>query len=69
MPQTVEVPAKLFKKFLRAGEALSDLHEAFEEYLITTNPRLLRRLRRSRRDELAGKTRPFEELKRELHLE
>lgn len=69
MPQTIQVPAKLFQKFLRAGEALSDLHDSFEDYLIATNPRLLRKLRRSRREQLAGKTRPFDELKRELHLD
>ena len=64
MAQTVQVPAELYKKLLRASETLSDLHDAFEDYLISTNPALLKKLRRARRDHVAGKTRPFQELKR-----
>ncbi len=68
MSQTIQVPTELFQKFLRAGEALSEFHDTFEDYLITTNPALLRKLRRSRRDHLAGKTRSFDDLKREMKL-
>jgi hypothetical protein len=64
--KTVEIPSTLFAKFLRAGEALSDLHEDFENYLISTNPALLRKLHKARREHLGGRTRPFDELKREL---
>ncbi len=68
MADTVQVPAELFQKLVRATEALGDLHEAFEDYLISTNPALLRKLRKARRQHLAGKTRPFEELKRTLNI-
>lgn len=64
MGQTVEVPAELLNKFLRAGEVLDELHDAFEDFLILRNPTLLRRLRRARREQLSGKTRPWEEFKR-----
>ena len=63
------VPVELVKKLKRAEKAFDDLHDAFEDYLISTNPGLLKKLRRSRRDQLAGRTRPFEDLKRELDLE
>ncbi len=59
MAETIPIPAELFKRFIRAGEALGDLHHAFEDYLISANPALLRKLRKARREELAGKARPF----------
>ncbi len=64
MGQTIEVPAELFSKFLRASEALDELHDAFEDFLILHNPGLLRRLRKARREQLAGKTRSWDEFKR-----
>jgi hypothetical protein len=66
MGQTVEVPAELFNKFLRASEALDDLHDAFEDFLILHNPGLLRRLRKARREQLSGKTRSWEEFKQDF---
>ncbi len=66
MGQTVEVPAKLFNKFLRASEALDELHDAFEDFLILHNPALLRRLRKARREQLSGKTRSWEEFKQDF---
>ncbi len=68
MPETIQVPARLFKRFLRAGEALNELHEAFEDYLISTSPTLLRKLRRARRQHIAGKTRPLGDLRREMNV-
>jgi len=68
MPETIQVPTGLFRKFLRAGEALSELHEALEDYLISANPTLVRKLRIARRDHLSGKTRPMGDLRCELNL-
>jgi len=65
MGQVVRVPAELFKKFLRVSQALDEFHDAFEDFLIVNNPVLLRRLRKARREQLAGKTRPWEEFKQE----
>jgi hypothetical protein len=66
--QTIQVPAELLKKILLAGEALDDLHDAFEDYLIATNPALIKKLRKARKEHRFGKARPFDELKRELNL-
>ena len=66
MGQTVEVPVDLYNKWLRAGEALDEWHDAFEDFLILHNPALLRRLRKARQEQLSGKTRPWEEFKRDL---
>ncbi len=68
MRQSVEIPVQLLKKLLQTGEALDDFHNAFEDYLISINSPLLRKLRKARREHLAGKTRPFAELKREFGL-
>ncbi|HEV2382603.1 MAG TPA: hypothetical protein VG206_22780 [Terriglobia bacterium] len=68
MPQTALPPAELFQKFIRAEEAIEDLRDAFEDYLIAQNPRLLRKLRKARREDLSDKTRPFSEFVRELGL-
>jgi len=59
MGQTVEVPREILRKFARASEAFDELHDAFEDYLITRNRKLLRELRKARQEHLAGKTRPF----------
>lgn len=67
MGQTVEVPTEILRKFARATEALDELQDAFEDFLISQNPRLLREIRKARREHLAGKTRPFEEFIAELN--
>lgn len=66
MGQTVEVPTEVFNKFLRATRALDDLRDAMEDFFIANNPAMLRKLRRARREDSAGKTRPFEEFLREV---
>ena len=65
MGQTVEVPTEVLNKFLRATRALDDFRDAMEDFFIANNPALLRKLRRARREDQAGKTRPFEEFLRE----
>jgi hypothetical protein len=61
MGHTIEVPTEVLRKFARASEALDEFHDAFEDFLISQNPKLLRELRRARREHLQGKTRPFAE--------
>lgn len=65
MGETVEVPTELLNKFLRASRALDDFRDAMEDFFIANNPVMLRKLRRARREDLTGKTRPFEEFLRE----
>jgi len=66
MGQTVEIPVDLYNKWLRAGEAMDEWRDAFEDFLIVNNPALVRTLRKARREHLAGKTRPWEEFKRDF---
>jgi hypothetical protein len=66
MGQTVQVPPELVEKFEHATEAFDELQDAFEDFLIVHNPAILRRLRKARREQLAGKTRSWEEFKRDL---
>jgi hypothetical protein len=67
MANTIEIPTQLFVKFVRATEAIGNLQEAFEDFLISQNPAILRSLRKARREHLSGNTRPFEEFKRRLN--
>jgi hypothetical protein len=66
MSQTVEVPTEILNKFLRATRALDDFRDAMEDFFIANDSALLRKLRKARREHLAGKTRPFEQFLREL---
>lgn len=66
MGQTVEIPVDLYNKWLRAGEALDEFHNSFEDFLILHNPTLLRELRTARREHLSGKTRSWEDFKRDF---
>ncbi|HMD83979.1 MAG TPA: hypothetical protein VKO18_04665 [Terriglobia bacterium] len=65
MGQTIEIPVDLYNKWLRAGEALDDWRDAFEDFLIVNNSSLLRRLRKARQEHLSGKARSWEEFKRD----
>ncbi len=66
MGQTVEVPTEIFTKFMRATRALDEFRDAMDDFFIAHNPSLLRKLRGARREDLAGKTRPFDEFVKEL---
>ena len=66
MGQTVEIPVDLYNKWLRAGEAMDDWRDAFEDFLIVNNPTLLRRLRKGRQEQLSGKARSWDEFKRDF---
>jgi hypothetical protein len=67
MGQTVQVPPELVEKFEHATEAFDELQDAFEDFLIVHNPAILRRLRKARREQLAGKTRPVAEFIAEVN--
>ncbi len=67
MAQAVQVPTELVRRFVDASEAFDELQDAFEDFLIAHNPKLLRELRKARREHLAGKTRPFAEFEKELN--
>jgi len=43
-----------------------DRDDAFEDFLIVHNRALLRRLLKARKEQLSGKTRPWEEFKRKF---
>ena len=68
MRQSVEIPVQLFKKLVQASEVSTICNNAFEDYLISINSLLLRKLRKARPEHLAGKTRPSVDLKHEFEL-
>ena len=66
MAETVQVPAELFRRFVDATGAYDELCDALEDFLIWHNPALLRRFRKARRERLSGKTRSWEEVKKDI---
>lgn len=66
MPKTIEVPASLIKKISKATHAFHELEDELEDFLLLSDSEFLAKMRRSRKNHLAGKTRPLESLKQEL---
>lgn len=66
MPKTIEVPASLIKKISKATHAFHELEDELEDFLLLSDSEFIEKMRRSRRDHLSGKTRPLENLKKEL---
>lgn len=66
MPKTIEVPASLIKKLSKATRAFQEMEDELEDFLLLSDPVFLAKMHRSRTDHLSGKTRPLEELKKEL---
>jgi hypothetical protein len=69
MPKTIEVPTSLIKKLSKATHAFHELEDELEDFLLLSDPEFLAKMRRSRADHLAGKTRSIDELKKELCIE
>ena len=68
MSQTLQIPSHLVKRLAEVCFEFEDLHDELEDFLISRNPRLMRKLRKARREDLAGKTRPYDQLASELGL-
>ncbi len=66
MPKTIEVPVSLIKKLSKATHAFHELEDELEDFLLLSDPEFLAKMRRSRANHLAGKTRSIDELKKEL---
>lgn len=56
---TITLPTRVIEQVLQTSEDLILLHDELEDYLITHQPSLLKKLRKARREHLAGRTRPF----------
>ena len=69
MAKTIEVPASLIKKLSKATHAFQELEDELEDFFLLSDPEFLAKMRCSRADHLAGKTRSIDELKKELCIE
>lgn len=69
MPKTIEVPVSVIKKLSKAAHAFQELEDEVEDFLLLSDPEFLAKMRQSRADHLAGKTRSIDELKKELCIE
>ena len=62
MGETVEIPVALLSRMAEASEAMRELEEELEDYLISQDTELLSRLERARQQQRGGVMRPFAEL-------
>ena len=59
--ETITFPVSVFET--------ADTKEDLEDWLLSQNPEFIRRMRRARKDDLLGKGKSWESLKRELCIE
>ena len=59
MNDTVILPRRVVEQVLHASEAFVLLQDELEDYLLARQSPLIKKLRRARREHLAGKTKPF----------
>jgi len=69
MSKTIEVPVTLIKKLSKATRAFQELEDELEDFLLLSDPEFLAKMRHSRANHLAGKTRSVDNLKNELCIE
>jgi len=65
MPRMISVPETLLKKISKAGKAFQELEDELEDYLLTSDPTFIEKMRRSRKAHIEGNVRPFSQLKSE----
>lgn len=72
MPKAItespQIPGRLLRRLAEVCADVEQLHGELEDFLLSRNPKLLRKLRKARHDDLTGKTRSYDELTRDLGL-
>lgn len=72
MPKAIiespQIPGRLLRRLAEVCVNVEQLYGELEDFLLSRNPKLLRKLRKARREDLTGKTRPYDELARDLGL-
>lgn len=63
MPKMISVPETLIEKISKAGKAFQELEDELEDYLLTSDPAFIEKMRRSRKSHVEGNVRPFSVLK------
>ncbi len=68
MSETQQLPSQLVRRLAEVCADLEELHDELEDFLISRNRHLLRKLRTARREDAAGRARSYDELAGELGL-
>lgn len=69
MTKTVQVPETLLKKLSNAVQAFSELEDELEDFLFSSDPEFLEKMRRAQVSHRSGATRSLDDLKQELCIE
>lgn len=66
MPKTIEMPVSVLEKMSLAAKAFEELEDEIEDFLLSKDPKFLKKMRRARKDHLSGRIRPLNSLKKDL---
>jgi hypothetical protein len=69
MPKMITVPESLLEKFSKVADAFMELEDELEDFLLTSDPEFLSRMRQARASHLTGATRPLSEFKKDLCID
>ena len=69
MEKTINIPVSLLKKMSKATQALQEFEDELEDFLLISDPQFLVKMRRARKDHIAGSIRSLNDLKKELCIE
>lgn len=69
MPKTIEMPVSLLEKMSKVTKAFEELEDEIEDLLLSKDPNFLEKMRRARKNHLAGRIRPLKSLKKDLCIE
>ena len=63
---TIEIPRKVLHSMIVAYQKWEEFSDEFEDFVFASSPSFIKKIRGARREHLQGKTRPMQELKKEL---
>ena len=64
--KTIEVPKRVVDSMVEAYEKWEDFRGEFEDFVFASDPAFVKKMRKARKEDTAGKSRSLAELKREL---
>ncbi|MEW6088853.1 MAG: hypothetical protein AB1498_11190 [bacterium] len=66
MSKTITLPISLFKKFSETSKIFEEFNDELEDFLLSSNPKFISKMRQSRQNHIQENTRSLAELKKEL---
>lgn len=64
--KTIEVPKRVVDSMVEAYQKWEEFRDEFEDFILSRDNAFIKKMRKARKEDRAGKTRNLAELKREL---